>query len=157
MESGEWTPEMEKEGMKRTLCAIAGVLVASAMTVGPVNRTAVHAADVCEAAVTWSFSPALSLSLVNNGSLTFAFTDSCVHADASGATGLFNNSGVGQFTYSGSCLTASFAGPGNNSGVIIGGLVAVLTSPFPQAYVLETLTPCNDAGPTPSIGVLAAV
>ena len=138
--------------MKRIVYAVVCVLVATAVTVGPINRTPARAADVCEANVTWSFSPALSLTL-NAGSANTTFNNICVSVLGSGASGLSFPAGAAAQNYLGSCLTATLTG--DNNGVIIGGTVVIITAPFVQAYVLETLSPCNDAGPTPSVGVTA--
>lgn len=135
--------------MKRIVYAVVGVLIATAVTVGPINRTAAHAAGACVADLEWSFSPALTPTL-SSGSANLTYNNICVNVLPSGASGLSFPSGAADQTYFGSCLSATFSG--NNNGVLIGGTVAIITSPFDQAYVLVPLLPCNESA-APSVGV----
>lgn len=137
--------------MKRIICAVAGVVIAAAVTVVPVNRTEAHAATngaICAANLEWSFNPPLTPTL-GLGSANTTFNNICVNVMGA-ATGLSFPSGTAAQNYFGSCLTATLSG--DNNGVIIGGTVAIITSPFVQAYVLVPLLPCNEAA-APSVGV----
>jgi hypothetical protein len=144
--------------MKRRIVGLLmAVVSAGAAAGGSVDRAAADTMLACPQTVTWSFSPPLT-TVDTTGTVTFSWARTCVQASTDGSAGLSSTGLTQTLTYKGSCVAASLSNSSiNSSGELIGGTVAVFTSPIAQTYVLTPTDPCADAGPTPSVGVAAGV
>jgi hypothetical protein len=110
-------------------------------------------AHACTVTVWLTFTPALT-KIDQAVTVTDTFTDTCGQVSTDGSTGVtVSTTGSGSASYDGSCISAHIF-TSTSEGELVGGTVMELTGPA-QIYVLKTLSPCDDPGPTPASGVSA--
>lgn len=101
----------------------------------------------CASAVDLTFSPPLTLD-PHSGTITWGYTNTCVVAYDSGASGVDTYSSSLTYGYSGSCVTAVLTGSAGQTGVLVGGTVATLVAgpPFVRSgtwvLVPDSFNPC---------------